>query len=174
MNNLSRLVKMLEDVPNSKEIVPLIHLVEEESTVNIIEHIDSLTGVWELRWSSSISPLLNYSPLLDNLQILEPEKGRGINVLRPKGFYKKILSTKILASLKIIDHKRMDVSFKEAGIFGPKLLGKNIRFSSKIRKSQRGWLDTSVLTPDLRICRGYKGTLFALLKRNDLLINDFF
>ena len=84
------------------------------------------------------------------------------------------MATNILAKLNIIDHKRINVTFKKAGIIGPQLLGKNIGLFSEIKKTQKGWLDTTVLTNKLRICRGYKGTTFALLKRDDLLIADFF
>ena len=130
--------------------------------------------MWELRWSSSKSPFLNYSPLLENLQILDPELGRGLNFLRPKGFLGKLLATNILAKLDIIDQKRINVTFKKAGIIGPQLLGKSIGFLSEIKKTQKGWLDTTVLTNKLRVCRGYKGTTFALLKRDDLSISEFF
>jgi hypothetical protein len=132
-----------------------------------------LTDVWELKWSTSNSSFLNYSPLLDNLQILEPERCRGLNLLRPKGYVGKLFSIRILAGLESIDQKRLDVSFKKAGIIGPKLLGKKLSFLSKIKKTQNGWLDTTVLSPNLRICKGYKGRTFALLKRNDLLLTEF-
>ena len=174
MNVVSKLVEVLEHTPKSNQIVDLIKLAESESSVDITKQIDLLTGVWELRWSTSNSPLLNYSPLLDNLQILEPMRGRGLNLLRPKGFAGKLFSTNILASLEVIDQKRINVSFKKAGIIGPKLLGKKISFISEIKKTQKGWLDTTVLSPDLRICKGYKGTTFALLKRNDLSLTEFF
>ena len=174
MNAISKLIEVLEHTPKSNQIVELIKLAESESSVDITKQIDLLTGVWELKWSTSNSPFLNYSPLLDNLQILEPEKSRGLNLLRPKGFAGKLFSTSILASLEIIDQKRINVSFKKAGIIGPKLLGKKISFLSEIKKTQKGWLDTTVLSPDLRICKGYKGTTFALLKRNDLSLTEFF
>ncbi len=174
MNAISKLIKVLEHTPKSNQIVELIKLAESESSVDITKQIDLLTGVWELKWSTSNSPFLNYSPLLDNLQILEPEKSRGLNLLRPKGFAGKLFFTNILASLEIIDQKRINVSFRKAGIIGPKLLGKKISFLSEIKKTQRGWLDTTVLSPDLRICKGCKGTTFALLKRNDLSLTEFF
>ena len=174
MNAISKLIEVLEHTPKSNKIVELIKPAESESSVDITKQIDLLTGVWELRWSTSNSPLLNYSPLLDNLQILEPKRSRGLNLLRPKGFARKLFSTNILASLEVIDQKRINVSFKKAGIIGPKLLGKKISFLSEIKKTQKGWLDTTVLSPDLRICKGYKGTTFALLKRNDLSLTDFF
>ena len=174
MNATSKLVEVLEHTPRSSHIEELIKLAESESSVDIIKQIDLLTGVWELKWSTSNSPFLNYSPLLDNLQILEPVRGRGLNLLRPKGFIGKLFSTNIHASLEILDQKRINVSFKKAGIIGPKLLGKKISFLSEIKKTQKGWLDTTVLSPDLRICKGYKGTTFALLKRNDLSLTEFF
>ena len=174
MNAISELIEVVEHTPKSNQIVELIKLAESESSVVITKQIDLLTGVWELRWSTSNSPLLNYSPLLDNLQILEPKRNRGLNLLRPKSFAGKLFSTNILASLEIIDQKRINVSFKKAAIIGPKLLGKKISFLSEIKKTQKGWLDTTLLSPDLRICKGCKGTTFALLKRNDLSLTEFF
>ena len=174
MNAISKLIEVLEHAPKSNQIVELIKLAESESSVDITKQIDLLTGVWELKWSTSNSPFLNYSPLLDNLQILEPERNRGLNLLRTKVFVGKLFSTNILASLEIVDQKRINVSFKKAGITGPKFLGKKISFLSEIKKTQKGWLDTTVLSPDLRICKGYKGTTFALLKRNDLSLSEFF
>ena len=174
MNAISKLIEVLEHTPKSNQIAELIKLAESESSVDITKQIDLLTGVWELKWSTSNSPFLNYSPLLDNLQILEPERSRGLNLLRTKVFAGKLFSTNILASLEIVDQKRINVSFKKAGITGPKFLGKKISFLSEIKKTQKGWLDTTVLSPDLRICKGYKGTTFALLKRNDLSLTEFF
>ena len=174
MNNTSKLIEILEQSPRSKKIEKLIKLSENESSVDIINQFEMLLGVWELRWSSSSSPVLNYSPILDNLQILDPEKSRALNLLSPKGFLGKLLSTNILAKLDIIDQKRINVTFEKAGIIGPRLFGKNMVFLSEIKKTQTGWLDTTVLTDKLRVCRGYKGTTFALLKREDLLTADFF
>jgi len=173
MENTLKLIETLEKTPNSKKILQLIKLVENESSVDITKQLDQLMGVWELRWSSSKSPFLNYSPLLDNLQILDLEVNRGLNFLGPKGFLGKFLATIILAELDIINQKRTNVAFKKAGIIGPRLLGKNICFLSEI-KTQKGWLDATVLTNKLRVCRGYKGTTFALLKRDNLSIADFF
>ena len=174
MNAISKLIEVLEHTPKSNQIVELIKLAESESSVDITKQIDLLTGAWELKWSTSNSPFLNYSPLLDNLQILEPERSRGLNLLRTKVFVGKLFSTNILASLEIVDQKRINVGFTKVGIVGPKFLGKKISFLSEIKKTQKGWLDTTVLSPDLRICKGYKGTTFALLKRNDLSLSEFF
>ncbi len=173
-DNTLKLIETLEHAPNSKNILHLINSAEKESSVDIINQSDQLTGVWELRWSSSNSPYLNYSTLIDNFQILDIEKGRGLNFLSPKGFLGKLLAINILAELNIIDQKRLDVTFKKAGIIGPRLFVKNLFFFSEIKKTQKGWLDTTLLTNKLRVCRGYKGTTFALLKRDDLSIAEFF
>ena len=174
MNSISKLIEILEQSPKSKKIEKLIKLLEKESNVDIPNQFERLMGVWELRWSSSKSPVLNYSPLLNNFQILDLDKSRALNFLSLKGFLGKLFSTNILAKLDIIDHKRTNVTFEKAGIIGPQLFGRNTVFLSEIKKTQTGWLDTTVLTDKLRVCRGYKGTTFALLKRVDLLIVDFF
>ena len=174
MNNTSKLIETLERSPNSKKIEKLIKLSENESAVDITNQVDNLVGVWELRWSSSKSPVLNYSPFFNNFQILDLKNSRALNFLSPKGLLGKLLSTNILAKLDVIDQKRINVTFEKAGIIGPHLFGKSMVFLSEIKKTQTGWLDTTVLTDKLRVCRGYKGTTFALLKREDLLLADFF
>ena len=173
MSAISKLTEILENSPKSNKISEFIKLAESESIVDITKQLDLITGVWELKWSSSNSPFLNYSPLLDNLQILDPVKRRGLNLLRAKGFFGKLCSVNIVAKIDIVDQKRIDVSFKKAGIKGPKLLGKKISFLSEIKNSQKGWIDTTVLSRNLRICKGYKGTTFALVKRKDLQLNEF-
>ena len=174
MNNTSKLIQTLERSPKSKKIENLIKLSENESAVDITNQFEKLMGVWELRWSSSKSPVLNYSPFFNNFQILDLKNSRALNFLSPKGLLGKLLSTNILAKLDVIDQKRINVTFEKAGIIGPHLFGKSMVFLSEIKKTQTGWLDTTVLTDKLRVCRGYKGTTFALLKREDLLIADFF
>tara|TARA_Y100001978_G_C23527007_1_gene353073 strand:- start:72 stop:611 length:540 start_codon:yes stop_codon:yes gene_type:complete len=174
MNYESKLLETLIETPKSKKIKHLIKLSENESFVDITHQSAQLSGVWELRWSSSKSPLLNYSPILDNLQILDPERRRGLNFLRLRGDIGNLFATAILAELDIIDRKRTNITFKKAGILGPQFFGKNIRFLSELKRTQKGWLDTSILTNKLRVCRGYKGTTFALVKRDDLSISTFF
>ena len=174
MNNTSTLIETLERSPKSKKIENLIKLSENESAVDITNQFEKLVGVWELRWSSSKSPVLNYSPFFNNFQILDLKNSRALNFLSIKGLLGKLLSTNILAKLDVIDQKRINVTFEKAGIIGPHLFGKSMVFLSEIKKTQTGWLDTTVLTDKLRVCRGYKGTTFALLKREDLLLADFF
>ena len=174
MNNTSKLIETLERSPKSKKIENLVKLSENESAVDITNQFEKLMGVWELRWSSSKSPVLNYSPFFNNFQILDLKNSRALNFLSPKGLLGKLLSTNILAKLDVIDQKRINVTFEKAGIIGPHLFGKSMVFLSEINKTQTGWQDTTVLTDKLRVCRGYKGTTFALLKREDLLLADFF
>ena len=53
MNAVSKLIEVLEHTPKSNQIAELIKLAEIESSVDITKQIDLLTGVWELRWSTS-------------------------------------------------------------------------------------------------------------------------
>lgn len=43
-----------------------------------------------------------------------------------------------------------------------------------VKQSFPAWLDITVLDKQLRICRGNAGTTFALLRRDDLPLDDFF
>lgn len=91
MDNTLKLIETPVQAPNSKKIIQLIKLAECEFSVDITKQTDHLKGVWELSWSSSKSPFLNYSPSLDNLQILDPENDRGLNFLRPNCFLDNFL-----------------------------------------------------------------------------------
>ena len=42
-----------------------------------------------------------------------------------------------------------------------------------VQQSFPAWLDITVLTQELRLCRGNAGTIFALLRRPDLAVADF-
>ena len=58
MNNTSKLIKTLEQAPKSNKTIDFIKLAENESSRDISKQLDQLRGVWELRWSSSKSPIL--------------------------------------------------------------------------------------------------------------------
>ena len=79
------LIKLLFDNPNSKEILLLATKLESKADFIISRDIEKLKGIWELRWSSSNAPFLNYSPLVDNLQILDPLESNAMNLLKPRG-----------------------------------------------------------------------------------------
>ena len=160
------LIKLLFDNPNSKEILLLATKLESKADFIISRDIEKLKGIWELRWSSSNAPFLNYSPLVDNLQILDPLESNAMNLLKPRGI-NSIIGTGIIAKLKPINDIRIGVQFTHAGLIGPKIGLKKLKALAKIKKEQKGWLDITYLSKEIRICRGDKGTLFVLKKRND-------
>ena len=160
------LIKLLFDNPNSKEILLLATKLESKADFIISRDIEKLKGIWELRWSSSNAPFLNYSPLVDNLQILDPLESNAMNLLKPRGI-NSIIGTGIIAKLTPINDIRIGVQFTHAGLIGPKIGLKKLKALAKIKKEQKGWLDITYLSEEIRICRGDKGTLFVLKKRND-------
>ena len=169
----NELIHLLLSDRSSNDIEKLAKKLELNSNFNLTSSSIKLRGVWELRWSSSKAPFLNYSPILDNLQILDPIKLNGMNLIKPIGI-ESILGTGILVKLEPLGEKRIGVKFTHAGLIGPTLGSKKIKALKKIEKEQTGWLDITYLSYKVRICRGDKGTLFILMKRNDeILFNKF-
>ena len=168
-----QLLKMLVTTPNSKKIGIIAEELEMKSKFTLSNNIDKLKGIWELRWSSSKAPILNYSPLIDNFQILDPLNMNGLNLLKPKGI-KAIIGTGIVAKLKYMDEKKIEIRFTHAGIIGPTIGIKKIKALTKIKKEQKGWLEITFLNNDLRICRGDKVSLFVLRKIKDEILFDRF
>ena len=173
MNLEQQLLELLLSRPNSKEIWNMAEELEKESNFNLGNDIELLRGIWELRWSSSKAPFLNYSPLLDNLQILDTSNLKGLNLLKPRGI-NAIIGTGIVSKLRSINEKKIGVSFTHAGIIGPNIGLRRINALNKIKKEQKGWLEITFLSKDLRICRGDKGTLFILRKIKDEILFDRF
>ena len=173
MNLEKILINLLFDSPYSNEIHNYASKLEKDSKIKLKNDSESLTGIWELRWSSSNSPVLRYSPLINNLQILDPVNSIGLNLLKPRGV-KSIIGTAIVAELKPLRDIRIGVKFKYVGLIGPKFRRIKIKALAEIKKEQKGWLDITYLSKNLRICRGDKGTLFVLRKINDpFLFNEF-
>ena len=166
MNNESKLLKILIEKPNSKDILSMALKLENNSNFNLKSDIEKLKGIWELRWSSSNAPFLSYSPLIDNLQILNPLKSNALNLLKPRGV-NGIIGTGIVAELYPLNDIRVGVKFTRAGFIGPNIGFTKLKALVQIKKEQKGWLDITYLSKNLRICRGDKGTLFILLRRND-------
>ena len=166
MDTESELLKILIEKPNSKDILSMALKLEKNSNFNFKSDLEKLKGIWELRWSSSNSPLLSYSPLIDNLQILNPSKLNGINLLKPRGV-NGIIGTGIVAELYPLNDIRVGVKFTHAGFIGPSLGFAKIKALAPIKRDQKGWLDITFLSNNLRICRGDKGTLFTLVRRNN-------
>ena len=173
MNLEQQLLELLLSRPNSIEIRNIAEELEKESNFTLEKDIEILRGIWELRWSSSKAPFLNYSPLVDNLQILDPTNLKGLNLLKPRGI-NAIIGTGIVAKLRSLNEKKIGVSFTHAGIIGPNIGIRRINALTKIKKEQKGWLEITFLSKDLRICRGDKGTLFILRRINDNILFEKF
>ena len=173
MNLEQQLLDLILSSPKTKEIKNMAEELEKESKFILNMDIEKLKGVWELRWSSSKAPFLNYSPLVDNLQILDPLNLNGLNLLKPRGI-NSIIGTGIVAKLSSLNEKKIGVSFTHAGIIGPYIGIRKINALTKIKKEQKGWLEITFLSKDLRICRGDKGTLFILRRINDNILFERF
>ena len=159
------LLNLLLKSPNSERIQAIAEHLEIDDNFSYSKDRNALQGVWELRWSSSNSPFLKYSPFVDNLQILDPFNLNGLNLLKPRGI-RSIIGTAILIRLYYINEKKIGVKFTHAGVIGPKFGSKNINAMKEINNEQLGWLEITYLSNRLRICRGDKGTLFVLRKIN--------
>ena len=166
MNTESKLLKILIEKPNSKDILSIAMKLESNSKFNLKSDIEKLKGIWELRWSSSNAPFLSHSPVIDNLQILNPTKSNGLNLLKPRGI-DGIIGTGIVAELYPLNEIRIGVKFTHAGFLGPNVGLKKLKALARIKRDQKGWLDITYLSKNLRICRGDKGTLFILIRRNN-------
>ena len=173
MNLEQQLLDLLLSSPKTKKIKNMAEELEKESKFTLNMDIEKLKGVWELRWSSSKAPFLNYSPLVDNLQILDPLNLNGLNLLKPRGI-NSIIGTGIVAKLSSLNEKKIGVSFTHAGIIGPYIGIRKINALTKIKKEQKGWLEITFLSNNLRICRGDKGTLFILRRIKDNILFERF
>ena len=173
MNLEQQLLDLLLSSPKTKKIKNMAEELEKESKFTLNMDIEKLKGVWELRWSSSKAPFLNYSPLVDNLQILDPLNLNGLNLLKPKGI-NSIIGTGIVAKLSSLNEKKIGVSFTHAGIIGPYLGVRKINALAKIKKEQKGWLEITFLSKNLRICRGDKGSLFVLRRIKENILFERF
>ena len=140
--------------------------------------LEQLQGVWELRWSSSRQPYLAVGPWLENLQLLAPSQGRGMNLLRLAGPFAPLASMAVEAAITVeptagtTPGQRVQVRFRRGGWLGPPLGAGRLHILRRVQQAFPAWLDITVLDPDLRICRGNAGTLFALLRRHDLDLEE--
>ena len=172
---MEKLMSLLRDQPRSGKIADLIQAEEAASNIDLNNNLNLLIGVWELRWSSAKQPWLKQADWLTNLQILDPEKSRGMNLLRLAGPLGSAAAVTVEAELSIKSPNRVGVCFRKGGWRGPALPGgRRIELMKTVNQSFPAWLDITALTSELRICRGNAGTTFALLKRHDMSVSDFF
>lgn len=142
--------------------------------------LELLEGVWELRWSSSKQPYLAVGPWLENLQLLAPSRGRGMNLLRLPGALAPLAGIAVEAAIAVNPDpvsagspvQRVEVRFQRGGWLGPPLGGGRLQLLRTVQQPFPAWLDITVLDQELRLCRGNAGTVFALLRRPDLALSD--
>ena len=168
MSNIrEKLVKLLQDAPNSPVIGKLVSEVEENYPADLDRDSELLYGVWDLRWSSSSQLWLSQAPWLENLQILDPVRKRGGNILRLRGPLGATGGAFVQADLDVINSTRVEVCFRRGGWIDPRFPGiGQVSLLRDVRQIFPAWLDMTVLDLKLRICRGNAGTAFALLKRS--------
>ena len=172
---MDQLIHLLKEQPRNREIAGLICAAEAASDIELSNNLALLTGVWELRWSSASQPWLKQADWLQNLQILDPKNARGMNLLRLAGPLGSAAAITVEADLSIDGPNRIGVRFRKGGWRGPTLPGgRRLELFKAVNQSFPAWLDITALTADLRICRGNAGTTFALLKKQDQSVCDFF
>jgi hypothetical protein len=154
------------------EVTPWIARLEAEQPADLERDGHLLAGVWDLRWSSARQPWLVQTPWLENLQVLDPEHQRGMNLLRLRGPLGTLAAVSVVARLEASGGQRLAVQFERGGWIGPRLAGLRPELLLSVRQPFPAWLDITVLDDDLRICRGSAGTVFALLRRTDLNATD--
>ncbi len=167
-----QLIAALRTNPRDPTIPDLIAQVESESAVELREQASLLTGVWELRWSSSSQPWLKQASWLENLQLLDPARGRGMNLLRLSGPLGGLAAVAVQADLTIEGPHRVGVRFQRGGWIGPSLPGGwRPELLAAVKQSFPAWLEITALDHQLRLCKGNAGTYFALLRRDDLSLD---
>ena len=116
-----QLVDLLRHKPNDAGPQKLIERVEHEQPADLTNSADFLRGVWELHWSSSQQPWLRASDGLENLQILDPEHGRGCNLLRLHAPLSALGGIRVQAEVQVASSQRVMVRFRQGGWVGPSL-----------------------------------------------------
>ena len=152
----------------------LLQQLERLQPANLAIDSDQLTGVWELRWSSGRQPYLLVAPWLENLQLLDPRRGRAMNLLRLAGPLGPLAGIAVQARIQVEGNQRVGVRFERGGWLGPVLGERRLQLLRAVNQSFPAWLDITVLDHELRVCRGNAGTLFALVRREDLDPQEFF
>ena len=176
----SELLQLLRDRghPGSAAEAPrvreLLQRLEHLQPANLAADSDRLTGVWELRWSSGRQPYLTVAPWLENLQLLDPRRGRAMNLLRLAGPVAPLAGIAVQARISVEGTQRVGVRFVRGGWLGPRIGDRRLQLLREVNQSFPAWLDITVLDDDLRVCRGNAGTLFALVRRPELRLEDFF
>lgn len=173
------LLSLLRGSGGKERIPELISQLEREQPADLRRDIDLVEGVWELRWSSSSLPYLATAPWLSNLQVLSPSRGQGMNLLRLAGPLGELAGIAVRAAIAVEPpasadqpSQRVSVRFEQGGWLGPNLGGQRLRLLRQVRQSFPAWLDITAVDAELRLCRGNAGTVFALVRRPDLSLEE--
>jgi hypothetical protein len=162
------LQELSQQRPQASRIEELVSRLERDHPCDLNHQQQQLEAVWELRWSSSTQPYLQVQPWLENLQVLQPSRGRGMNLLRLKGSLAAVGGVAVIAELTLDPPQRVGVRFQRGGLIGPRLGAIQGRLLTAVNQSFPAWLDITALDEQVRICRGNNGTLFVLRRRDDL------
>jgi hypothetical protein len=157
--------------PSPGRLHTLIEQLERLQPADLTTQASQLKGVWELRWSSGSQPYLATQPWLENLQLLDPDAGRAMNLLRLAGPLGPLAGNAVRARISIAPeppHQRVAVCFEQGGWLGPLIGERRLQLLREVKQSFPAWLDITVLDRELRVSRGNAGTLFALVRREDL------
>ena len=175
---------------HSQQVKALIEALERSMPADLTAPgaLQQLEAVWELRWTSSRQPSLAVGPWLENLQLLVPSQGRGMNLLRLPGALGSVAGIAVEAAIAVdaamgtntpaatrspaSRQQRVSVRFQRGGWLGPQLGSSRLQWLRSVQQAFPAWLDITVLDDELRICHGNAGTVFALLRRNDLRLQD--
>lgn len=173
------LLDLLRGSGGRERIPELISQLEREQPADLRRDLDLVEGVWELRWCSSSLPYLATAPWLSNLQVLSPSRGQGMNLLRLAGPLGELAGIAVRAAIAVEPlasadqpSQRVSVRFEQGGWLGPNLGGQRLRLLRQVRQSVPAWLDITVVDAELRLCRGNAGTVFALVRRPDLSLEE--
>ena len=169
----SDLVSILQRTPNDPSIARRVSALEQSHPADLNRDSALLEGVWDLRWSSSSQPWFRQAPWIENLQVLDPAKNRGCNLLRLRGPFGAIGAISVQADLAVTNEKRVEVKFRKGGWLGPSLPGiGQLKLLREVEQSFPAWLDITYLDQQLRICRGNAGTTFALLRNQSITMTE--
>ena len=167
------LISLLQNKPNDPSLKERLSDLEKAQPADLSRDVALLKGVWDLRWSSSSQPWLRQAPWLENLQALDPDHNRGCNMLRLRGPFGAIGAITVEASLNVVDSQRVEVKFLRGGWLGPRFPGRvQLKLLREVQQSFPAWLDITVLDDQIRICRGNAGTTFALLRQENMDLNE--
>jgi hypothetical protein len=97
-----------------------------------------------------------------------------MNLLRLAGPVAPLAGIAVQARITVEGTQRVGVRFVRGGWLGPRIGEQRLRLLRDVNQSFPAWLDITVLDDDLRVCRGNAGTLFALVRRPELRLEEFF